>query len=59
MSKPINAIKQKKAKDFLKSKGIKADKVDKLKMDTEEDVIKSMLDLHGISYDQYKGGAVG
>lgn len=35
------------------------EKVDKLKMDTDENLEKSLLELHKISEDQYRGGGVG
>jgi len=59
MPKPINTAKQKKIKDFLKAKGRKVADVDKLKVDTEENLKKSMLELHKVSENEYRSGGVG
>lgn len=58
MPKPVTAAKQKKIKDWLKAKGRAKTAVDRLKMDTDTDVIRSVVDLHGLTLAQYKSGGL-
>jgi hypothetical protein len=49
----------KKVKDYLKTKGMKAADVDKEKWDTAEDIIESVVKLHGGTLEAYRQGGLG
>lgn len=50
--KPVTAADQKKCKDWLKAHGHNTAKVNGKKMDTDVDLLQSILDLHGVTPEQ-------
>ncbi len=52
--KPVTAAKQKKFKDWLKSKGHNASKVNAADFTDTSKLKAAMCDLHGVSIEQYK-----
>lgn len=51
-NKPVSTADQKKIKDYLKSNGHDVSKVNEKKMDTTEDMKKSICELHCVTLEQ-------
>lgn len=52
--KPVDRTRQKHIKDKLKMAGHPTGKIDGLKLDTEDDVLAAMCELHSLSVDDYR-----
>lgn len=55
MAKPIANAEKKRIRDYLKAHGHATARVDRLKLDTDDDVRDSILGLHGVSPAEYGG----
>jgi hypothetical protein len=55
----IDAKDSKKVKDYLKAKGVKQSDLDKKKWSTSDEIIQSVVELHGGKMDAYRSGGLG
>lgn len=56
IAKDLTNAEEKAIKDFLKAAKHDAKEVDKLKIDTDTELIAEMLILHGVTPEQYQAG---
>lgn len=57
MPKPITKANQAKIRTWLKGKGHKPDAVDSLRLNDDDDVRKSLCEVHGVTAEQYRMAA--